>query len=71
MISYAEACSTKDDILINPVLQGALISVAIVFGLIAVALVFVYKKYRNLKLKYTELGDQDDNGAGEIEMQTK
>lgn len=46
-------------------LQGLVIFAAIFFTFFFIAALCFYKKYRNLKVKYHKLGEED---AGEIEM---
>lgn len=56
----------------NPVLKAMLIVALVVFLTLAVVLTCVFKRYNNLKVKYSKLGESDnDNPAGEIEMQTR
>ncbi|CDW88741.1 UNKNOWN [Stylonychia lemnae] len=63
-----EECQIKDDFLINPMLQGLLIFISIFFTLFFIGTICFYRKYRNLKVRYQKLSE-DDNGGGEIEMQ--
>lgn len=51
--------------MVNPVLQGLLIFAGIFFTILVFAAVWFYKKYKNLKVKYHKLGEED---GGEIEM---
>lgn len=51
--------------MVNPMLQGLVIFVAIFVTLLFIAAICFYKKYRNLKVKYHKLGEED---GGEIEM---
>ena len=48
-----ESCSLRDDLLLSSMLQAVLISVFVLFGLFALALVCFCRKYNDLKAKYS------------------
>jgi len=72
-----ETCVVSQDLFLHPVIKGFLIAVAILWCLIVLTLVCLFSKYRNLKYRYSQLGEEPAGGAsnpnnmsqgGEIEM---
>jgi len=74
-LSRVEQCKMSDDILVNPMIKVFLISIAAMWTLIVVTLFCIFFKYRNLKTRYSQLGEEEptqgdavQGGGGEIEL---
>ncbi len=64
----------SDDLMFHPLIKWFLIGLSIVWALIMITLACVFLKYRNLKTRYSRLGEEPTNDSpsgGEIEMQTR
>eukprot|EP00347_Sterkiella_histriomuscorum_P005033 403358157 len=63
------SCSTKEEFFINPVLQAFIGILIASLLLIIAAIIIVKKKYNKLKVRYSKLGDGNNESQGQIEMQ--
>ena len=74
-IYQTEKCVASSDLFIHPVIKAFLLVIAILWFLLLLVILFVFLKYRNLKTRYSKLGEetQGENGSptlpGEIELQ--
>ena len=63
-ISRYESCAVSQDLFLNPVIKGFLISIGILWLLIVSTLICLFLKYRKLKYRYSQLGEEPAAGSG-------
>ena len=56
-----ETCAVSQDLLLHPVIKGFLIVVGALWVLIVCTLACLFSKYRNLKYRYSQLGEEPGN----------